>query len=245
MKRVFWSAVLGGILLQSTAQGDWKNMLDSATKAIGGQQGLTTSALSNSEIAAGLREALANGVRTAVETLGQTDGFWRNELVRIGMPDSVEKVADAVRKFGGASYVDEFELTMNRAAEQAVPAAADIFADAVSQMSIEDAQQILAGPDDAATKYFRRTAGDRLATSFRPIVEGATAKTGVTSAYKQMVGQAGPVAGMLGGASDLDGYVTEQAVDGLFAMIAVEEKRIRENPAARTSELLQRVFGSR
>lgn len=104
MKRVFWSAVLGGILLQSTAQGDWKNMLDSATKAIGGQQGLTTSALSNSEIAAGLREALANGVRTAVETLGQTDGFWRNELVRIGMPDSVEKVADAVRKFGGASY---------------------------------------------------------------------------------------------------------------------------------------------
>ena len=162
------------------------------------------------------------------------------------MPDSLDTLAQGVRAIGGDAYVDEFVTTMNRAAEKAVPEVAEIFADAIRQMSIEDAKQILAGPDDAATRYFQRVTGPRLTKRFHPIVENATESVGVTSAYKRMVSQPDPMLFMLGrqDMADLDSYVTEEGLDGLFTVIAQQEKQIRENPVARTTDLLKKVFGS-
>jgi len=134
---------------------------------------------------------------------------------------------------------------MTHAAEQAVPLAANVFAGAITNMTVTDAKAILTGPDDAATQYFRKTSEARLREKFLPIVRDATAKTGVTAAYKNLIQQAGPMAAFLGAdAGDLDGYITQKALDGLFQMIAVEEKNIRQNPVARTTDLLKRVFSS-
>ncbi len=226
----------------------WQDYLP---KDAGGLLGLpetesVTSQLSQSEVVAGLKEALAQGVETAIKSLGRTDGYLGNDLVRIPMPDYLDTLAQGVRAIGGDAYVDEFITSMNRAAEKAVPEAAKIFANAIRQMSIEDAKQILAGPDDAATQYFQRVAGPELVERFQPIVVNATKTVGVTSAYKGMVGQAGSMLSMLGqpDAADLDGYVTNKAVDGLFTVIAQQEKQIRDYPVARTTDLLKKVFGS-
>lgn len=217
-------------------------------KGLGGLLGgdnAATEAVTDAEIGGGLKEALAQGVETAVNALGQTDGFLGNELVKIAVPEKVQSIAKLARKFGAGGYVDNFETSMNRAAEKAVPEAASIFGDTIRDMSMEDVRGILAGGDTAASDYLRKTAGERLVQSFRPIVEQTTGQAGVTSAYKNMVSRAGPLAAMAGGdATDLDGYVTNKTVDGLFTMIAAEEKRIRENPLARGSDLLKKVFGS-
>ena len=164
---------------------------------------------------------------------------------RIPMPDSLKTIEDGLRKVGQDKYADEFVLTMNRAAEQAVPEGAEIFGSAIRSMSIEDAKGILNGPDDAATKYFRRTSGDKLVNRFLPIVERSTDRVGVTSNYKEMVGKLGFASRFVDTESlDVDHYVTNKAVDGLFLMVAREEKLIRENPAARTTELLKKVFSN-
>jgi len=140
---------------------------------------------------------------------------------------------------------DEFIDTMNHAAEQAVPEAADIFGEAIKEMSVQDAQSILTGPDNAATEYFRSNTEAELTQRMRPIVETATASTGVTSAYKDMLGAAGGFAGMMPAtATDIDGYITSKTLDGLFLMIAKEERKIRKNPMALSTELLQKVFSA-
>ncbi|MEO5804188.1 MAG: DUF4197 domain-containing protein, partial [Verrucomicrobiota bacterium] len=159
-------------------------------------------------------------------------------------------------------YADEFVTTMNRAAEQAVPVAGSVFADAVQQMSIADAKTILVGTNNAATEYFRKLTQTNLFARFEPIVKTATEQTGVTSAYKKLMAKAGNLPSstnsLLGGLGktlnatgylnqdtmDVDAYVTQKAMDGLFKMVADEEKKIRENPAARSTELLQKVFGA-
>lgn len=200
---------------------------------------------SEGETIAGLREALRKGTEYAVSSLGQKGGFLNNARVRIPMPGSLAWVEKTLRTVRQDRLADEFVASMNHAAEQAVSEAAAIFGDAISRMTLDDARGILTGPDDAATQYFRRTTSDALTAKMRPIVEQATSRTGVTSSYKKMTAQAGGLAGMLSGdASDLDGYVTDKTLDGLFLMIAEEEKRIRENPLARSSDLLQKVFGS-
>ena len=212
----------------------------------GGDSSSAVSALSQTEMAGGLKEALAQGVESAINSLGKTDGFLGNDLVRIPLQGKVEKVANLARKLGGKRYVDEFVTTINRAAEKAVPEAATIFSDSIRDMSIEDAEKILNGEDDSATQYFRKTGGAKLAEKFKPMVKQATDAAGVTTAYKQMVGQAGPMVSMLGGndMTDIDGYVTNKAIDGLFKMIAAEEKRIRSNPLASGSDLMKKVFSS-
>jgi hypothetical protein len=161
------------------------------------------------------------------------------------MPDSLAWVEKSLRSVGQDELADEFIATMNHAAEQAAPEAAAIFGDAIRQMSVQDAKDILGGSEDAATQYFRTHTGDELARKMRPIVESATANTGVTSAYKNMTAQAGGVTSLLpADVTDLDGYVTDKTLDGLFLMIAREEKRIRENPLGYSSDLLQKVFGA-
>ena len=161
------------------------------------------------------------------------------------MPDSLSWVEKSLRILHQDELADEFIATMNHAAEQAVPEAATIFGDAIQDMSMEDAKGILTGPDDSATQYFRTKTEAALTEKMRPIVEQATARTGVTSAYKNITASAGGLTSMLSSdATDLDGYVTGKTLDGLFLMIAEEEKKIRENPLARSTDLLKKVFGA-
>lgn len=202
--------------------------------------------VSESEIVLGLREALAQGTTRAVTQLGRSDGFWQNLAVRVPLPDSLAKGEKMLRRVGMGGRIDEFHLTLNRAAERAVPEAADLFGNAVRQMTIADARGILQGADDAATQFFRRTAGEALRARILPIVHKATQQVGVTQQYKRMVQNYGPMLQMAGVRdTDLDAFVTAKALDGLFLVVADEEKRIRQNPVARTSEILRRVFGAR
>jgi hypothetical protein len=211
-------------------------------------------ALSSSEVASGLKEALAKGLERAVSTLGQSGGFLTNLNVKIPLPEKLQTAEKALRAIGQEQMTDDFVASMNRAAEQAVPAAAAVFSDTVKQMTVEDAKSILAGTNNAATQFFRRTTETNLYNRFYPVVQQATEQVGVTAQYKQMMNKVngGSGLGSLFGkksktvmqASDLDAYVTAKALDGLFLMVAEEEKRIRENPVARSTELLQKVFGA-
>lgn len=201
--------------------------------------------LSQDQMVAGLKEALIKGVQQAVAALGKPDGFLKDPQVRIPMPDHLKRVEQSLRALRQDALADEFVTTLNRAAEKAVPEAVAVLSDAVKQLTIADARGILTGSNNAATAYFRRTSETNLYARFLPIVQQATAQTGVTRAYKNMTAQAGFLGSLLGpDAGDLDAYVTRKALDGLFLKIAEEEKRIRENPLARTTDLLQKVFGS-
>lgn len=205
--------------------------------------------LSQGEIAGGLKEALSKGIERAVATLGQENGFLKDASVKIPVPESMKTVERTLRSLHQDALADEFVTTMNRAAEQAVPEAATVLGDAVKQMTLEDAKTILISTNQAATAYFRRTSETNLFQRFLPIVQKATEQTGVTRAYKQMLGKASfggfsASSFLSSDATDLDGYVTHKALDGLFLKIAQEEKRVRENPVARTTELLQKVFGA-
>jgi len=219
----------------------------------------TVAALSQDQVVAALQEALGKGLQQAVARLGHDGGFLTNLSVKIPMPDKLQKVESALRSMKQDKLADDFVATMNHAAELAVPEAGGVFADALKQMSIEDAKSILTGPNDAATQYFQRTTQTNLYAKFYPIVKKATGQTGVTAAYKNMVEKVnvGGVTQKLGGLGsalssslldnqtvDLDAYVTNKALDGLFKMVADEEKLIRQSPVARTTDLLQKVFGA-
>jgi hypothetical protein len=216
--------------------------------------GTSVSGLSADQMAGGLKEALGKGVERAVASLGRTNGFLTNLNVKITMPAKLQSVEKGLRAVGQGQLVDDFVGSMNRAAEQAVPTAAAVFGDSIKQMSIADAKGILNGPNDAATQYFRRTTQTNLHVKFYPLVQKATDSVGVTSSYKQMMSKfkgTGSLGGLLGNrspvkfeAADIDNYVTEKAMDGLFKVVADEEKNIRANPVARTTDLLQKVFGS-
>lgn len=209
-------------------------------------------ALSTEQLVGGLKEALDKGVQQAVSRLGRENGFLTNVNVCIPMPEKLQTAEKALRTLKQDQLADDFIQTMNRAAEQAVPEAAAVFGQAIQQMTFADARGILSGTTNAATQYFRRTTETNLYATFRPIVAKATDEAGVTSAYKRVVEKAGggSALGSFGrsvlglDSVDLDGYVTQKALDGLFLMVAEEEGRIRANPAARTTTLLQKVFGA-
>ena len=211
-----------------------------------------TASLSQDQVVQGLKEALGKGVEQAVNRLGHNGGFLTNLSVKIPMPEKLHTVEKTLHVLKQDQLADEFVTTMNHAAEQAVPEAAGVFADAVKGMSIEDAKAILTGSTNAATQYFRRTTETNLYVKFLPIVKRATDQTGVTSAYKQLTEKAeaantfGSFGRSLLGNQNLDvnAYVTNKALDGLFKMVAEEETLIRQNPAARTTALLQKVFGA-
>jgi hypothetical protein len=230
-----------------TSATQWKDALSVLQQAAGqqGQANGSIASLSDGDIANGLKEALAQGTRSAVNSLGHADGFWGNAAARIPMPDAIQKMERTIRGIGAGSLVDEFHLSLNRAAEQAVPVAADVFANSVKKLTLSDVRGILTGPNNAATEYFRRTTSDSLSAKFKPIVMRATAKVGVANSYRQMTASAGPFASALGAPSDLDGFVTQKALDGLFVQVASEEARIRENPAARGTAILRKVFGAK
>jgi hypothetical protein len=223
--------------------------------------------LSQDQMVQGLKEALGKGIQHAVSSLGQTNGFLNNVNVRIPMPDKLQSAEKALRSMKQDKLADDLVLTMNRAAEQAVPTAVDVFSDALKQMSIMDAKNLLTGSTNAATEFFRRTTETNLYSRFLPIVKKSTQTNRVMESYKSLIAKAqqtgtgglgalGQSSGAFGtllnkgteyvgnNAIDLDDYVTHKALDGLFKMIGEEEKKIRDNPAARSTELMQKVFGA-
>jgi hypothetical protein len=225
---------------------NWTDLFKRKTEEVTkGAPGASGTQLSNQEVAKGLKEALSKGTQYAIESLGKKDGFLGNPRVRIPMPQSMRTVEKTLRSLGQEKYADEFVATMNHAAEQAVTQAGPIFGNAIKNLSVQDAMDILKGPDDAATTYFRNKTETPLTEKMSPIVKEATGKAGVTAAYKNLVDRLGFAKGMLSDSgADIDRYVTDKAMDGLFLMIAEEEKRIRENPVSRTTDLLKKVFGS-
>lgn len=200
--------------------------------------------LGEQEIAQGLKEALAVGTERAVHRIGTVDGFWRNASIVIPLPDQLKRVEKTLRTLGQGRSVDEFHLSLNRAAEAAVPEAAAIFGTAIRGMTLADARQILNGPNNAATEYFRGKTLPALSARFKPIVTKATASVGATRKYKDLAAKVSKVSSSFQ-LQDLDAYVTDRALVGLFVTLANEELKIRQDPAARTTELLKRVFGSR
>ena len=194
----------------------------------------------------GLKEALSGGTIRAVETLGKVDGFLRNDEVRIRVPEGLRTVEKGLRLLGKDQLVDEFETSMNRAAEAAVPVAKEVFLDAVKQMTFEDALGILRGGEHSATDYLAAKSRPRLKELFRPMVQEKLDAVGATAAFDRFVGQYAslPFAGSKP-LFDLPDYVTDKGLDGLFLMVAREEENIRKNVVARTSELLKQVFGSK
>ena len=228
-------------VLRASSWGDFGQQLMKTYTA----QSPGTGTLPASEIADGIRQALAKGTRQAVTQLGHKGGFWGNSQFQIPLPGPVARVQAFLDQAGAGSQLDQLHESINRAAEQAVPAAADVFGEAVQKLTLNDVQTILNGPQDAATQYFKRTTSSTLAAKFEPIVAGVTAKVGLAQQYSKMLDSAGPMAAMLGTDVNLNDYVTHQALDALFVKVAAEEKAIRTNPAARTTDVLKRVFGGR
>jgi len=198
---------------------------------------------SAAETASGLREALTRGAEAAVGQLGRKDGFLGDQRVRIPLPDSIRSAEKLMRTLGAGKYADELVETMNRAAELAVVEARPILVAAVKKMSFDDARGILAGGDDAATNYFRRTTSADIAKKFLPVVKKATAKVRLADKYNKYAGKASKLGLLDEKDADLDSYVTQKAMDGLFLMVAEQEKAIRKDPVATGSALLKKVFG--
>jgi hypothetical protein len=199
---------------------------------------------SNDEIIQGLKEALQVGTEKAVKLVSKPDGYYQNPDIKIPLPESVQKAEKILRATGYGETVDRFELSMNRAAERAAPEAKSIFGDAITRMTFDDAKKILNGRDNEATLYFEDKTADRLQEVFKPIVKDAMGEVGVTQSFQDLNAR---VESMPFGKSlsfDLDQYVTDGALNGLFKMLAEEEKRIRTDPAARVTDLLKKVFAS-
>ena len=199
--------------------------------------------LSEAQIGDGLREALKVGTERVTANLGQTDGFNTNPDVHIPLPQSLQTAQSALAMVGISGLADDLELRMNRAAETAVPQAKELFWQAVSAMTLEDAQGILGGPDDAATRYFQEKMTAPLTERFTPVVDQELADAGAVQAYDQMMGDYRELPFAPDVQANLTPYVVQQALDGMFLMLAREEAAIRQDPAARTTELLQTVFG--
>jgi len=215
-------------------------------KATGAQPANTTGGgLSTDKITAGLKEALTVSTGNAVAATGHTDGFLKNEAIKILLPDKLRTASKGMRLLGMGPQLDELEVGMNRAAEQATPLAKPIFISAVKKMSFEDARKILSGGDTAATDYFKKQSTDQLTTAFTPTVHKAMENVGVVKQYDQLVQN--PMAASLVGSDtfSLDRYVVGKTLDGLFYMLGEEEKKIRKNPAAQTTALLKEVFGKK
>lgn len=234
--------LLTATLLAAVATAAYPESLEDLARQVL-QQPQVTASLADSDIAAGLRQALATGTRNAVLQLGRTDGFWGNEHYRIPLPRSLEEATTVLQLAGYGQQLDELHLQMNRAAEKAVPLAAEVFSQSVSQLTLNDARTILDGPPDAATQYFKRTTSQLLGERFRPIVASVTQKVGLVQQYNSLLSSAGPAAALLGDSADINAYVTNKALDALYSRVGDEERNIRSNPAARTTDLLKKVFG--
>lgn len=201
--------------------------------------------LSENRIIAGLKEALTIGTGNAINLTGRLDGFFRNAAIKILIPRQLNTLARGLRAVGMGDKVDEFEMSMNRAAEKAAPQARKIFVNAIKQMTFNDARRILTGGDTAATEFFREKTSDDIARAMRPIIGKAMNDVGATRQYKDLVDQFRQIPFARTQSLDIDDYVVDKTLDGIFYMVGEEEKKIRKNPAARVTSILREVFGRR
>ena len=197
----------------------------------------------NPKVVSGLREALRIGTQNTVNLTGQPDGYFRNAAIKILMPEKLKTLETGLRTVGYGAQVDEFVLSMNRAAERAAPAAKQIFVDAITDMNFDDATKILHGGETAATDYFKSKTTDSLTSAFRPIVERAMNAVGVTRQYNELLGQARNIPFFRSESYDINHYVVGKSLDGLFHVLGDEERKIRTTPTARVTDLLKDVFG--
>jgi hypothetical protein len=231
-------AVDGVALAQSS-------FFDSAKKALGTLGDSVpggTSVLTTDEIAAGLREALKVGTGRVVEQVGATDGFNGDPDIHIPLPGALKNVQSALKRVGMSEMADDLELKLNRGAEAAAPAAKELFLQAISEMTLDDVQKIYEGPDDAATQYFKMSPA--LAERMKPVVDDSLADVGAIKSYDTMMSQYKTIPFVPDAKADLTAYVVEKAMDGIFLYVGREEAAIRQNPAARTTDLLKKVFGN-
>lgn len=200
--------------------------------------------ITNREAINALKTALDKGSRAAVDQLGRVDGFFGDARVKIPLPGSMKRAERTMRRFGMGKYADELVLAMNRAAEAAVPEAKQLFVDSVRKMTVTDAKGILTGGDTAGTEYFKRTTSDQLRTHFLPIVKKSTEKVGLAQTYNQYAQQAAAFGLVKAEHANVDAYVTQKALEGLYFMVAEEEKKIRKDPVGTASSILKKVFGA-
>jgi hypothetical protein len=219
----------------------WGGLLDSIKKTVGGGE----SGLSDSRITDGLRQALEIGTANAVATVSDTNGYYGNPSIKIPLPESVRKVERLLRGVGYGSQVDAFELSMNRAAERAAPKAKALFWETIKGMSFSDARKILNGRENEATLYLEEKTRGRLLEDFKPLVHTTMSEVGVTRSYQELDAKVRSIPFAEAFSFDLDRYVTDHALDGLFHMLSLEEQKIRQDPAARVTDLLKDVFGNR
>lgn len=233
---IFFAAVCTG----TEAQG-LKGLMNKAKEIVGGKQ----ATLSNEDIVAGLKEALVLGSEKGANSLSQVNGFFANAALKILLPPEAARMENTLRKVGLGKQVDDAILSMNRAAEDACKSAAPIFVNAIKTMSVQDALGILKGNDTAATAYLRGRTGTELGNAFRPVISQSLEKVNATKYWNTVVSSYNKI-NFLGGQKinpDLSAYVTERALTGIFLQVGQEEKNIRQNPVARTSEILKKVFG--
>jgi hypothetical protein len=205
---------------------------------------LSLADLTQSDASGGLKDALTQGAKVAVQQLGKPGGFSNNPEVRIELPGNLGKAAKTMKMMGMGAQVDQLEASMNKAAEAAVPQAQALLVDSVKKMTVQDAKSILSGPQDSATQYLNKTSREQIRAKFLPIVKQATDQVGLAKQYNSFAGQAASFGVLDAKSANIENYVTEQALDGLFAMIAEQEASIRENPAGAATSLAKKVFGA-
>ncbi len=242
MKPIRTFMVLAPLLFTGCANSP--DLMDAAIK-IAQQSGAASGALSAGEIASGLKEALRVGASHVVERLGAPNGFNADPKIHIPLPQSLQKARRIAAKLGMGNAFNDLETRLNRAAETATPVAKQLFFDAISQMTLEDARGILNGPDDAATRYFQRKMSAPLTTRMRPIISQAVSRAGVVQSYNRAIGRLGPLASALPDyQNQLVDHVLKRSLDGVFYYLAREEAEIRHDPAKRVTALLKKVFGN-
>lgn len=250
-RRILLTSLLGvlpfGAAAQNSLLNEGRGLLNQIPGGTGApQKGPGAGAsLSQGDIGAGLKDALKVASQRVVARVGKTDGYNGDPAIRIPLPGPLQKIEGPMKAVGASGMLDDLQLKMNRAAEQAAPKALNIFTDAASKMTITDARAILDGPQDAATQYFKRTTSGQLTTAFRPIVDQSLSGVGAVSTFKSVQAKAAgiPLAGQEVQGFNLTDFTVGKALDGLFHYLGVEEAAIRTNPAARTTDLLKKVFG--
>jgi hypothetical protein len=237
MKKIILSF---SIILCACTSAQINQTLGDVNKSMGGSGQPLTSA----EVADGLKEALIKGISTGSDLVSQMDGYFKNPEIKIPFPPDVKRVEDKLRQIGLGGEIDKFVMSMNRGAEDAAKEAKPIFITAIKSMTIQDAWGILKGQNDAATQYLKRTTSSLLKEKFKPVIQNSLDKVSATKYYTEIVTRYNQIPLVQKVNPDLNDYATDRAIEGLFIMIAKEEKNIRDNPAARTTELLKKVFSS-
>ncbi|MGB3463744.1 MAG: DUF4197 domain-containing protein [Cyclobacteriaceae bacterium] len=235
MKRIVLVSFISVVLLGCTAQ-----QVQQAQDKLGSI--LEEETISTAEVAKGLKEALIKGTTVGTNTASKLDGYYKNPQLKIPFPPDVQRVETKLRQLGLGNQVDKFVMTLNRGAEEAAKQAKPIFVSAITSMTIADAWSILKGEDDAATNYLKRVTTAELTRNFKPVISRALDKTNATKYYTDVISTYNKIPFVDQVNPNLDDYATEKAIEGLFTLIEKEEKNIRENPVARTTDLLKKIF---